>query len=150
MTAEEGEWDLGHAPRLNATYRWQRCDQVGTACRDIGTSGTGRTYKLTAADSGRTIGVIVTMISAGEATSEAAFPTDLVLAAPPCRVPRLVGKTLKAAQLSLVRGKCRVGVVRRAWSARKRGLIVRQRPRAGTRLRVGGRVNVVLSMGRRR
>jgi hypothetical protein len=150
LTADEGQWDLGHAPRVNATFRWQRCNQAGIACSDVGATGLGRTYKLSAADRGRTIRVIVTMISEGGASSEASFPTDVVLAAPRCRVPRLVGKTLKAARRSLVRAKCRVGTVRRAWSTRKVGVVVKQRPRPGTRLRAGGRVNVVLSKGRRR
>jgi Tol biopolymer transport system component len=72
-------------------------------------------------------------------------------AMPRCRVPRLRGKTLAAARRAATRAKCRLGNVRRTRATRVRaGRIVRQSPRAGTLMRVRGRINVVLSARRRR
>jgi PASTA domain len=69
---------------------------------------------------------------------------------PACVVPRLVGKRLRLARRALVLSRCRVGRVRQAYSRRlRRGLVVAQRPRAGRRLRVGTRVNLVVSRGKR-
>ncbi len=68
---------------------------------------------------------------------------------PRCRVPRVVGRTLGTARRLVRRAGCRVGRVRSARSARRRGRIVRQSPRAGIRVRRGTRVTLVVSRGRR-
>jgi len=65
-----------------------------------------------------------------------------------CRVPRVTGKSLLAARRAIRRAHCSVGRVRYTRSARTRGRVVRQSPRAGTRLARGGRVNLVVSRGR--
>jgi hypothetical protein len=68
-----------------------------------------------------------------------------------CVVPRLTGKTVAAARVSLERGNCRLGKVTRAYSRTvRRGRIALQRPAAGVRLARGARVSVVVSRGRRR
>ena len=65
-----------------------------------------------------------------------------------CVVPRLRGKTLAAVRTRLVRAHCRLGAVARAYSSIvRRGLIIRQRPAAGTRRTRGAHVSVVLSLG---
>lgn len=71
--------------------------------------------------------------------------------APPrtCRVPRVVGRSLTVARSKIRRAGCRVGRIRRARSARARGKVIRQSPRAGARVRQGTRVNLTLSRGRR-
>jgi len=61
-------------------------------------------------------------------------------------VPRVGGLRLAAARARIRRGHCSVGRVRRAHS-RRVGRVIAQKPRAGTRLRRGGRVNLVV--GRR-
>ena len=66
-----------------------------------------------------------------------------------CSVPRVVGKKLGTALQAIRRSKCTPGRVRYARSSRPRGRVVRQAPRAGTTLRRGGRVSVVVSRGRR-
>jgi hypothetical protein len=68
---------------------------------------------------------------------------------PPCKVPKVVGKTLVTARRLIVRARCRVGRVRRARSARARGRVVSQSPRPGVRRARGARVNLVVSRGRR-
>jgi subtilisin family serine protease len=64
-----------------------------------------------------------------------------------CVVPKLTGSTLKRARTLLARGGCRLGRVTWAYARVRRGLVVRQTPRAGRRLVRGARVGVVLSRG---
>jgi hypothetical protein len=66
-----------------------------------------------------------------------------------CRVPRVVGMRLVRARTVIRRANCSVGRVRGVRSRAKRGRVVRQAPRAGTRLRRGARVTLVISRGRR-
>jgi beta-lactam-binding protein with PASTA domain len=66
-------------------------------------------------------------------------------------VPRLAGKTLRSARQTLSRAHCRLGRVTLAYSKRiRRGLVIKQSPHAGRRLKNGGRVSVLVSRGRRR
>jgi hypothetical protein len=66
-----------------------------------------------------------------------------------CLVPALVGRTLHAARPALARARCRLGNVTTAYSRKRSGVVVSQRPRRGTRLPRGGRVSVVVSAGGR-
>jgi hypothetical protein len=67
-----------------------------------------------------------------------------------CVVPRVNGKTLTVARRLIVRARCSTGRVTRRYSAQvARGRVMRQSPRAGTRLRRGAKVNLVVSRGRR-
>lgn len=67
-----------------------------------------------------------------------------------CVVPKVTGRTLARSRVVIARARCRLGRVTRIYSARiGKGLVVRQRPRAGLRLRRGARVNVTVSRGRR-
>jgi subtilisin family serine protease len=60
-----------------------------------------------------------------------------------CIVPRLVGRRLATARSQLARAGCRLGRVRRARS-RRRGRVLRQHPRSGTRLAPRSRVSLVV------
>jgi beta-lactam-binding protein with PASTA domain len=67
-----------------------------------------------------------------------------------CTVPRLRGRTLPAAKRTIALANCRVGTIRRAYSkAVKRGRVISQKPRPSTVLPNRGKVNLVLSRGRR-
>jgi hypothetical protein len=66
-----------------------------------------------------------------------------------CRVPRVVGLRLVRARTAIRRANCSVGRVRGVRSRAVRGRVVRQSPRAGTRLRRGARVTLVISRGSR-
>ena len=69
----------------------------------------------------------------------------------PCVVPNVKGKTLAAAKKAIVRAHCTLGKVRLAYSAKvKRGRVLAERPVPRTRLRSGGKVNVVVSRGQSR
>jgi ankyrin repeat protein len=68
----------------------------------------------------------------------------------PCSVPNVNEKTLSAAKRVLVRGGCRVGKIRSAYSASVgRGRVVAQAPRARTMLAHGAKVDLVVSRGPR-
>lgn len=67
-----------------------------------------------------------------------------------CVVPRLAGKALPAARTALRDAACTIGRVSRRYSRVRRGRVMAQRPRAGTRLPAGASVSVVLSRGPRR
>jgi hypothetical protein len=67
-----------------------------------------------------------------------------------CTVQDVVGRRLRIARQQIVRGNCRVGKIRRAYSKTvKRGRVISQRPRFGVVLRGGGKVNLVVSRGRK-
>jgi hypothetical protein len=62
-----------------------------------------------------------------------------------CTVPRMVGKTLAAARRALVRADCGTAKVRYVVSAKKQRRVLVQRPRAGSKLRTGTRVTIVVA-----
>jgi Subtilase family/PASTA domain len=82
-------------------------------------------------------------------------PFVLTPAAPPpppvvrCLVPRLSGKTLAAARTALTRSRCALGRVTKRRSRVRKGRVVAQSVRPGTRRPRGSRVGVALSRGRR-
>jgi subtilisin family serine protease len=67
-----------------------------------------------------------------------------------CVVPNVKGKTVAATRKALRARRCALGKVRRAYSKVRRGRVIRQSRRAGARLAVGTKVNVLVSRGRRR
>jgi hypothetical protein len=66
-----------------------------------------------------------------------------------CRIPNLLGQSLRPARAKVRKAGCVSGTVRYARSKRPRGRVVRQTPRKGLRLCLGVRVNVVASRGLR-
>lgn len=67
-----------------------------------------------------------------------------------CRVPQVRGKKLPAARAAITKARCRVGKVsRRASKRMKPGRVISQSPKAGTTLPNLGKVNLVVSRGRR-
>jgi len=68
-----------------------------------------------------------------------------------CAVPDVMRKTVRAAKRELARTNCRLGKIRLGYSNRvKTGRVLSERPRAGTVLPRGGKVDVVVSRGRKR
>jgi len=82
---------------------------------------------------------------AGNSSSIAVAVTYVL---PRCKVPKLTGKTLKAARAALKRAHCNVGKLLRA-SSRKigKGRIVATKPRARTTHRYGYKVRLTVSSG---
>jgi hypothetical protein len=69
-------------------------------------------------------------------------------AAPRCRVPNVRGKTLAAARLGIRKARCRTGTVKRAYSRSvKKGRVMKQTPIPAASLRLGAKVNLVVSRG---
>jgi beta-lactam-binding protein with PASTA domain len=69
---------------------------------------------------------------------------------PRCVVPKLKGKTLRSAKGAIGRAHCSLGKVTRAFSARvKKGRVISQKPRAGSKLTAGAKLRLTLSKGKR-
>jgi FG-GAP-like repeat/PASTA domain/FG-GAP repeat len=67
-----------------------------------------------------------------------------------CGVPRVRGTLLPAARRAIVHAGCRVGKIRRAYSTTvKTGRVISARPSPGSVLRKGGKINLVVSRGRK-
>jgi hypothetical protein len=64
-----------------------------------------------------------------------------------CVVPNVKGKTVPKARAALVAKKCRLGAVKQAFSKVKKGRVVSQTKRPGTRLARTSRVGVTISKG---
>jgi hypothetical protein len=68
-----------------------------------------------------------------------------------CTVPKVKGKTLPRAKWVIARAHCRLGKVRWAYSKIvESGRVISERPKPATVLRRGGKVNLVVSRGRKR
>jgi hypothetical protein len=68
-----------------------------------------------------------------------------------CVVSNVVGKTLPAAKRTMERADCRVGKIRRVYSRTiKRDRVISQKPKPGSVLPKRGKVNLVVSRGRKR
>jgi uncharacterized delta-60 repeat protein len=68
-----------------------------------------------------------------------------------CVVPKLKGKTLRAAKRALKRAHCSAGKVTRTFSAKvKKGRVISSKPRAGKKLAAGSKVRLTLSKGKKR
>jgi hypothetical protein len=93
----------------------------------------------------------VTVSEADWVGNQGSAVTALTIARAPCIVPRVIGQTLARAKQAIKKAHCRAGRIGHAFSRKIRtGHIVSQRPKPKTRLRSGGRVNLVVSRGRRR
>jgi uncharacterized delta-60 repeat protein len=98
------------------------------------------------------------LVAAGATAPISTQPFDFALARylgdrPParCVVPNVRGKTLRVARSRIARARCTVGrVTRRSSQSLEQGRVISQRPQAGTRLSARGKVNLVVSGGRRR
>ena len=86
---------------------------------------------------------VVTMNAAESVTASFSKPSTAH-----CVVPKVVGKTLAIAKTRIRHAHCRVGrITRKHSSARKKGRVIAQSPRAGKRLAIGARVNLVVGKG---
>jgi hypothetical protein len=156
LRASQGIW-RGLTP-IQFRYQWQACDAAGNGCQDL----PGMIFDVldvTRGHVGKRLRVVVTGVNPDGATSAASAPTDVVAAPPPpppppvrrCVVPNVRGQSFRQAKAAIVRAHCATGRVRKAYSRSvRRGRVLSQRPRAGTRLPRGSKVNLVMSKGRKR
>ena len=76
--------------------------------------------------------------------------TVRALPAPHCVVPKLKGKTFKAAKRALGTHFCSLGKVKHALSNKvRKGRVISARPKPGRRLKHGAMVGLIISKGRR-
>ena len=80
LTGNPGGWS-GAQP-ISFEYRWQRCDNRGRSCSNIG-GATRTTYALSSADVGQTVRVVVRASNYRGARSASSTPTAVVGAAAP-------------------------------------------------------------------
>lgn len=154
LDASAGTW-TGKQP-IQYAYQWQACDTGGNDCRDLFAEN-ATTLQVRAVHVERRLRVVVTATNEDGSISVASTASEVVprptgVQRPArCVVPSVRGRSLKSARSTIRRAGCTVGAVRRAYSKSvRRGRVVSQTPRAGTRLRRGGKVNLVLSKGRKR
>jgi hypothetical protein len=74
-------------------------------------------------------------------------PLNAPTAAKACVVPKLVGKTLKQAKRALKKAGCKIGKAKKSKSKKKKGRIVKQRYKVGTKLPAGAKVPLTVSKG---
>jgi Fibronectin type III domain/WD40-like Beta Propeller Repeat/PASTA domain len=88
-------------------------------------------------------------------TGAASTPSNAVTPVAPkstvkCVVPNVKGKRLATAKHRIAARHCRTGTVKTARSKTvRKGEVISQRPKPGTRLRKGGKVNLVISRGKK-
>jgi PASTA domain/Divergent InlB B-repeat domain len=67
-----------------------------------------------------------------------------------CVVPKVKGKTLRAAKRALRQAHCSLGKVTKVFSAKmKKGRVLSSKPKAGKQLAAGSKVKLTLSKGKR-
>ena len=128
----------------------------GSTCSHAYSTGTGVSLSATPASgsvfsgwSGACSGTGGCNVTMSQARSVTATFT-LQSGAPICLVPKVKGKTLAGAKSALTRAHCKVGKVTKKFSRVKKGHVVSQRPKPGTNLAAGAKVNLVLSKGKKR
>lgn len=86
LTANDGSWT---APPTSFAYQWLQCDTAGNGCSEIKTNATGKTYRLQAADVGKTIRVRVTAANNDGTTSVTTGQTGVIASAGPAGAIKL-------------------------------------------------------------
>jgi hypothetical protein len=125
--------------------------QCGNLCSTSYKQGTSVTLTPTPASNSRFAGWsgACTGTGACRVTMSASRAVTASFSLKKCVVPKLEGKTLKAAKRSLRSHNCRLGKVRHAASRKvRKGRVISQKPKPGKRLRYHAAVNVVLSTGK--
>jgi hypothetical protein len=105
VTATSGTW-TGTAP-IRFSYRWRRCSSSGGDCVDLARHT--QSYKLSSADLGRSLRVLVTAANAGGTASALTSATAPVAKASPqppqiSSMPRITGTAQQGQQLVGSRG----------------------------------------------
>ena len=129
----------------------------GALDTSFGSDGTVETDVAPGDDIGWDVGVAPDgkIVLAGGSRPTFDGPMDFAVARyvgdPQCRVPNVRGKKLALARPAISKAHCSVGTVKRKTSKKvKRGRVISQSPRAASILPNLGKVNLVVSKGRRR
>lgn len=127
-----------------APAAWREIE-VFSRCRDI-PDAVGERYRPSTRDIGSSLRFIVYATNVDGTTTAVTTETAPVEG---CIVPRLAGKTVRAAREALSQVGCRLGRVDRASSRVRAGRIVRQSAAAGARRTWRAPINIVVSRGPR-
>src|SRR5439155_8359792 len=102
LNASSGSWSGYPAPTY--AYQWNRCDQGGSNCSQIG-SATSSTYTLTSNDVASTITVTVTATNSS-GSAQASSAATSVVTAPPVNTtaPSISGTTTEGQTLTASSG----------------------------------------------
>ena len=153
IDAAAGAWT--GPPPIQYAYQWQQCDAAGANCHDL-SGEVGIVFEVRRAHVGSRLRVVVKASNPDgsvSATSEptAVVPKPRVTKAKRCVVPNVRGRSLARAKAQIRKAGCITGSIRRAFSSSVRsGRVMAQSPRAGSRVRRGAKVNLVLSKGKKR
>lgn len=154
-----GTAGLAPGPPQDFDFAVARFRPDGSLDGSFGSAGTVKTNLGASGDTGSSIalapnGKIVLAGRSGplDGNGPNDFAVVRYLGAPPaCIVPNVRNKKLAAAKTSIKRAHCVVGKVTRKSSKRvKKGRVISQSPRAGATLPTAGKVNLVVSKGRKR
>lgn len=128
-------------------YKWSWGDGATTTTSSATTS---HTYTSTGA---KTISLTVTdsdsSLNDGR-TGSKSIQVTVGTAKPACIVPKLKGKTVKAAKNALTKAHCKAGKVTKKFSKVKKGRVISQKPGAGKHEPSGTKVNLVVSKGKKK
>jgi hypothetical protein len=100
LAASPGEWS-GTPTAIH--FQWKSCARPGYRCFDL-TGATGTTHRLTHADVGHSVAVVVTASNSGGSAAATSAYTAPVAAAPPALTPRIASLKLGARSFSASRG----------------------------------------------
>jgi len=154
-------WGVIKLTLHSGSYDWQFVPVAGGVFTDSGSgSCSGAAPPPTTTVATTTAATTTTATSTAATTTAASTTTSATTTAPAittarttarrCAVPKVLGLMLPRARAALSRARCTVGRVSSRYSARGKGRVIAQHPKQGTRLANRGRVNLVISRGRRR
>lgn len=150
-----GSVGLDTTPAPPSVFGLVRYDQNGSLDASLGNGGKVTT-QVGASASARAVAIQSDgkIVVAGSAAAAIGGPDDFALARylgadPPCVVPKVKGKQLTAAKRAITAGHCQTGSVKKIKSRKAKGIVLQQTPAAGKQLKNGGKVNLVVSRGRR-
>jgi hypothetical protein len=118
LTAGKGSWSA--TPTIDYGYQWQRCSEAGKDCANIA-GATHSTYDVAAADSGRTLRVVVSAGNWISSISQAPSATTDVIGGSKSSADSKQTKKSKTVRLSLTKVKMSPRHFALAHKAKKRG-----------------------------
>jgi uncharacterized delta-60 repeat protein len=123
----------------------------GSTCAHVFRHGTAVTLTAAASTRSRFAGWSGACSGTGSCTLTMSASRSVTATFKPlCVVPKLKGKTLRAAKKAIRRAHCSVGKVTREFSAKvKNGRVISQKPKPGKKLAAGSKVRLKVSKGKK-